>query len=210
VNNIDIQAKDSGFVVLVNNEMLMGVFGSMHLWFESEEAARTYVSSIDSQKDNINSALQTLITQLHYDTGNPMHLNKAGVLDAINADSVFRPYPGPEAIEQYAFFEPIRTFLDHLGITWRDFDQSSEYETDEIIPAWLLVNSLSITQQALLLYLMLNTQNLFLAPLGYITGHINKQEFIQSWLCNLGASTNENSKSYKDLEVLLDKLAIKK
>jgi hypothetical protein len=206
VNSVLIKPQDDGFVVILNGETLKGAFGELPLWFETEAAATHFASNKDNDEDKMHLAIQTLITQLRYNTGNPMHLNSEGILKALNADALFYPYPGPEAVEQYTYFLPMRNFLEEYGMHWRDLELSDNYTLDEAAPLWTLVQNLSLTQQARLLYLMLNTQNLFIAPLGYITGQISMHDFIQAWLYNADILMRKNSNAYKTLEAMMNRL----
>lgn len=206
MNSVLIEPQDDGFVVIQNGEKLKGAFGSLPLWFETEAAARNYADNKDKQEDTMQLAIQTLATQLRYKTGNPMHLNMEGILNALNADALFYPYPGPEAVEQYSYFLPVREFLEQQGMTWRDLELSKKYTAEEATALLTLINSLTLTQQAKLLYLILNTQNLFIAPLGYITGHISLHAFLQAWLYNADAPVSKNSKAYKNLEAMMIRL----
>ena len=204
--NVHIEAQDNGFVLLKEGQKLMGAFGDLPLWFETEASARHYAETADKQDDNMQAALQTLITQLRYNTGQPMHLNAEGIQQALNADALFYPYPGPESVEQYAYFEPMRAFLEKYGFAWRDLDQSEPYTAEEVEPLLLIIQNLSLAQQARLLYLMLNTRNLFVAPLAYITGDISQEAFLEAWLYNAGESVSKKSKAYQGLEGMLQKL----
>lgn len=204
--NIEVLPQDNGFVVLLDGQKLMGAFGELPLWFETEASARHYAETADKQVDNMQAALQTLITQLRYNTGQPMHLNAEGIQQALNADALFYPYPGPESVEQYAYFEPMRAFLEKQGFAWRDLDQSEPYTATEAEPLLLIIQNLSLAQQARLLYLMLNTRNLFVAPLAYITGDISHEAFLEAWLFNEGSSVSKKSKAYQGLEGMLQKL----
>ena len=204
--NIEVLPQDNGFVVLLDGQKLMGAFGELPLWFETEASARHYAETADKQVDNMQAALQTLITQLRYNTGQPMHLNAEGIQQALNADALFYPYPGPESVEQYAYFEPMRAFLEKQGFAWRDLDQSEPYTATEAEPLLLIIQNLSLAQQARLLYLMLNTRNLFVAPLAYITGDISQEAFMGAWLFNEGSSVSKKSKAYQGLEGMLQKL----
>jgi hypothetical protein len=204
--NIEVLPQDNGFVVLLDGQKLMGAFGELPLWFETEASARHYAETADKQVDNMQAALQTLITQLRYNTGQPMHLNAEGMQQALNADALFYPYPGPESVEQYAYFEPMRAFLEKQGFAWRDLDQSEPYTATEAEPLLLIIQNLSLAQQARLLYLMLNTQNLFVAPLAYITGDISQEAFLEAWLFNADSSVSKKSKAYQVLEGMLQRL----
>ena len=64
--NIQVLPQDNGFVVLQDGQKLMGAFGELPMWFETEASARHYVETADKQDDNMQAALQTLITQLRY------------------------------------------------------------------------------------------------------------------------------------------------
>ena len=204
--NIQVLPQDNGFVVLQDGQKLMGAFGELPMWFETEASARHYVETADKQDDNMQAALQTLITQLRYNTGQPMHLNAEDIQQALNADALFYPYPGPESVEQYAYFEPMRAFLEKYGFAWRDLDQSEPYTATEAEPLLLIIQNLSLAQQARLLYLMLNTRNLFVAPLAYITGDISQEAFLEAWLFNEGESVSKKSKAYQGLEGMLQRL----
>jgi hypothetical protein len=204
--NIEVLPQDNGFVVLQDGQKLMGAFGNLPMWFETEASARHYAETADKRDDNMQAALQTLITQLRYKTGQPMHMNAEGIQQALNADALFYPYPGPESVEQYAYFEPMRAFLEKRGFAWRDLDQSEPYTAEEIEPLLVIIQNLSLAQQARLLYLMLNAQNLFVAPLGYITGDISQHAFLEAWLFNAGGSVSKKSKAYQGLAGILERL----
>ena len=204
--NLQIQPQDGGFILVQEGKKLMGAFGDLPLWFETEASARHYAETAYKQNGNMQAALQTLITQLRYNTGQPMHLNADAIQQALNADAIFYPYPGPESVEQYAYFEPMRTFLEKQDFAWRDLDQSEPYTAEEAKPLLVMIQNLSLAQQARLIYLMLNTQNLFIAPLAYITGDISQQAFLEAWLFNAGSSVIKNSKAYQELEGMLEKL----
>lgn len=204
--NIEVLPQDNGFVVLQDGQKLMGAFGELPMWFETEASARQYAETADKQDDNMQAALQTLITQLRYNTGQPMHLNAEGIQQALNADALFYPYPGPESVEQYAYFEPMRAFLEKYGFAWRDLDQAEPYTAEEAESLLIIIQNLSLAQQARLLYLMLNTRNLFVAPLAYITGDISQEAFLEAWLFNEGSSVSKKSKAYQGLEGMLQKL----
>jgi hypothetical protein len=56
--NIHIEAQDNGFVLLKDGQKLMGAFGDLPLWFETEASARHYAETADKQDDNMQAALQ--------------------------------------------------------------------------------------------------------------------------------------------------------
>ena len=208
MNSYILEPQDDGFIVIQNDEKLMGAFGTLPMWFESETAARNYMETPDSQPDNMQAALQTLITQLRYKTGDPLQLNAEGIKNAMNADAVFYPYPGPESVEQHMYFEPLRDFLEKQEFKWRDLDLTDPFDEVETTPILKIVQRLSLADQARLIYLMINTHNLFIASLCYIANYISMHTFTEIWLFNEGSSVNRKSKAYQSKASMLERLSL--
>jgi hypothetical protein len=206
MDSIQFVSEAEGFVIINNGQKLMSLFGDIPMWFETETEARGFWSAQSSKADDVRAAIQSLKSNLHFKTGDPMHFNLETITETLNSDALFYPYAGPEQVDQSFYFQPIRNYLDKIGFIWTDIDRSGPYQLDEASTILNEVEGLNMTQKSKLFYLMLNTENLFVAPLAYLKGSITEEEFLQAWMFNNGNSTRSNSKAYQAIKELLDRV----
>ena len=201
-----IISESEGFVILSEGEKIMSMFGEIPMWFESETEARNYWTAHTTNADKVRSALQSLKSNLHFNTGDPMHINQETITDLLNGDALFYPYAGPERVDQAYYFQPLRNFLEQVNFAWMDVERAGLYSADESLPILRVVEALSMSEKSKLFYLLINTQDLFIAPLAYLKGSITEEEFLQVWLYTNGVSTKPKSKAYAELKNLLDSI----
>jgi hypothetical protein len=206
MESVQIISESQGYVLVKDGQKLMSEFGNVPLWFETESEAETFVKDQLTQDDTLGTVIQSLMSNVHFETGEPMLINAETIAETINSDALFYPYPGPERIEQELYFSPIRSCLNEINFHWQDLDISSPYNIDDAKPVLAIVESLSLKDKAKLLFFMINTSSLFFAPLGYLKGSITEPEFLEAWLTNSGQSTNPKSKAYAKLKGVLDRL----
>lgn len=204
MESIQFVSESEGFVIIDNGQKLMSMFGDIPMWFETENQAKDFWAAQSSNPDKVRSALHSLKSNLHFKTGDPMHINLETITETINSDALFYPYAGPERVDQAFYFQPMRNYLNEIGFNWTDIDRSGPYQLDEASTILNEVETLNMTQKSKLFYLMLNTDNLFIGPLAYLKGRITEEEFLQAWMFNVGNSTRSNSKAYQAVKDLLD------
>ena len=204
MESIQFVSESEGFVIIDNGQKLKSMFGDIPMWFETEKEARDFWAAQSSNPDKVRSDLHSLKSNLHFKTGDPMHINLETITETINGDALFYPYAGPERVDQSLYFQPMRNYLNEIGFNWTDIDRSGPYQLDEAAPILKEVETLNMTQKSKLFYLMLNTDNLFVGPLAYLKGRITEEEFLQAWMFNVGNSTRTNSKAYQAVKDLLD------
>ena len=206
MESVQIISESEGFVIIDKGQKLMSLFGDIPMWFATEEEAKDFWAKESLNGDDVRKALHSLKSNIHFRTGDPMHINLETITEMINSDGLFYPYSGPERVDQSYYFQPMKNYLDQIGFIWVDIDISGAYQLDETSLLLNEVESLNIIQQSKLFYLMINTNNLFVAPLAYLKGKISEEEFLQAWLFNNGNSTKSNSKAYLAVKDLLDRV----
>ena len=204
MESIQFVSESEGFAIIDNGQKLKSMFGDIPMWFETEKEARDFWAAQSSNPDKVRSDLHSLKSNLHFKTGDPMHINLETITETINGDALFYPYAGPERVDQSLYFQPMRNYLNEIGFNWTDIDRSGPYQLDEASTILNEVETLNMTQKSKLFYLMLNTDNLFVGPLAYLKGRITEEEFLQAWMFNVGNSTRTNSKAYQAVKDLLD------
>ena len=204
MESIQFVSESEGFAIIDNGQKLKSMFGDIPMWFETEKEARDFWAAQSSNPDKVRSDLHSLKSNLHFKTGDPMHINLETITETINGDALFYPYAGPERVDQSLYFQPMLNYLNEIGFNWTDIDRSGPYQLDEASTILNEVETLNMTQKSKLFYLMLNTDNLFVGPLAYLKGRITEEEFLQAWMFNVGNSTRTNSKAYQAVKDLLD------
>lgn len=203
MSSIKVIKEQNGYVLMNEGEKLMALFGDVPLWFENETLATAFSSTYFTPNNELRIAIHSLISNLHFGTGNPMHLNLDTITNLINSDALFYPFSGPERVDQHYYFEPIRNYIEQIGFSWKDLDLSGPYDHEDSLLFAKEVDSLNLIQKSKLLFLTMTTENMFVAALAYLKQQLSDKEFTEACLFNVGLSPKSKSKAQTEFKNLL-------